>query len=253
MPSQGTSDAHSDAPAKMPSKKRNAISVGTKTRRFTCGRSLRAFRRSGETRREIEKIWDDLIEAFCNGIRKRRRDFEDVYENELPADWEDSLPKFEDVKSAATRAYSGEVINAIAGKLPQLFGGSADSLAVSTRPTSNLRTASSRPHTTAHRSFRRARTRDGQRDERNGALRESDSVRRHVFNFQRLYASRDSSRRAFANSDDLRFLRTIPSVSAKTVRLINPSNTFALRTIPNLFVIRPADAHETREAYRIAV
>ena len=47
---------------------------------------------------------------------------------ELPADWEDHLPKFEDAKSVATRVSSGEVINAIAPKIPMLIGGSGDLL-----------------------------------------------------------------------------------------------------------------------------
>ena len=45
---------------------------------------------------------------------------------ELPAGWEDHLPKFEDAKPVATRVASGEVINALAPVLPMLIGGSAD-------------------------------------------------------------------------------------------------------------------------------
>jgi transketolase len=45
---------------------------------------------------------------------------------ELPAGWEDHLPKFEEPKSVATRVASGEVINALAPVMPMLIGGSAD-------------------------------------------------------------------------------------------------------------------------------
>ncbi|WP_418906824.1 transketolase [Glutamicibacter endophyticus] len=45
---------------------------------------------------------------------------------ELPKNWTDSLPEFEAGTSMATRAASGKVINAIADVLPELWGGSAD-------------------------------------------------------------------------------------------------------------------------------
>ena len=45
---------------------------------------------------------------------------------ELPADWENHLPKFENAQAMATRAASGEVINALASVIPSLIGGSAD-------------------------------------------------------------------------------------------------------------------------------
>src|SRR5690625_3582594 len=45
---------------------------------------------------------------------------------ELPAGWEDALHEFEAGKDLATRAASGEVLNALAPVLPELWGGSAD-------------------------------------------------------------------------------------------------------------------------------
>ena len=46
--------------------------------------------------------------------------------NDLPADWETALPHFEGGKEIATRKASGEVINKLAGKFPEMLGGSAD-------------------------------------------------------------------------------------------------------------------------------
>ena len=45
---------------------------------------------------------------------------------ELPAGWDENLPVFEAGKDVATRSASGKVINAVAGVLPELWGGSAD-------------------------------------------------------------------------------------------------------------------------------
>ena len=51
---------------------------------------------------------------------------ERLVKKELPAGWESVLPVFEAGKDVATRAASGKVINAIAGVLPEFWGGSAD-------------------------------------------------------------------------------------------------------------------------------
>ena len=49
-----------------------------------------------------------------------------LQKRELPANWDSDLPVFESGKAIATRAASGEVLQAIAAKLPELWGGSAD-------------------------------------------------------------------------------------------------------------------------------
>jgi transketolase len=51
---------------------------------------------------------------------------ERLVKKELPAGWESVLPVFEAGKDVATRAASGKIINAIAGVLPEFWGGSAD-------------------------------------------------------------------------------------------------------------------------------
>ena len=45
---------------------------------------------------------------------------------EFPAGWKKDIPAYEEGKSLATRASSGEVLNAIAKNVPSFFGGSAD-------------------------------------------------------------------------------------------------------------------------------
>ena len=49
-----------------------------------------------------------------------------LQKRELPANWDSHLPVFESGKDIATRAASGEVLQAIAARLPELWGGSAD-------------------------------------------------------------------------------------------------------------------------------
>lgn len=71
--------------------------------------------------------WQERFDAW-RGANPRRTDLYDrIRQRELPAGWSDALPRFPaDPKGVATRKASGEVLNALAPVLPELWGGSAD-------------------------------------------------------------------------------------------------------------------------------
>lgn len=75
---------------------------------------------------EFRAQWDARFEAWRAANPERAEMLDRILDGRLPEGWEDALPKFEEGKSVATRAASGEVINALAGVLPELWGGSAD-------------------------------------------------------------------------------------------------------------------------------
>ena len=71
--------------------------------------------------------WNTAFEAWAQANPQRKALFERLATRTLPAGWTDALPEFKpDAKGMATRKASGEVINAIAPVLPELWGGSAD-------------------------------------------------------------------------------------------------------------------------------
>ena len=71
--------------------------------------------------------WEELLAAYRREFPQLAAEFERRLAGELPANWEKGLPEFpEDGKGLASRAASGKVINALAGGLPELLGGSAD-------------------------------------------------------------------------------------------------------------------------------
>ncbi len=71
--------------------------------------------------------WQELFDAWAKRFRKRHELFERMGSRTLPAGWESALPTFgADPKGLATRKASGEVLGAIAPVLPELWGGSAD-------------------------------------------------------------------------------------------------------------------------------
>ncbi|MBQ1081349.1 transketolase [Nocardiopsis sp. B62] len=77
--------------------------------------------------REAHTAWDEALAAWHRGAGEHAELFDRLQSGKLPEGWEDSLPSFEaSEKGVATRKASGEVLNAIAPVLPELWGGSAD-------------------------------------------------------------------------------------------------------------------------------
>ncbi|NUR06988.1 MAG: transketolase [Nocardioidaceae bacterium] len=80
-----------------------------------------------ETGKAAEAEWTESFDAWAKRFRQRKELFDRMRTRTLPAGWDAALPSFPaDPKGMATRKASGEVINAITPHLPELWGGSAD-------------------------------------------------------------------------------------------------------------------------------
>ncbi|QKJ19598.1 transketolase [Microbacterium hominis] len=75
---------------------------------------------------EQRAAWQVSFDAWAAANPERKALLDRLQAGELPADLADALPVFESGKDVSTRAASGQVINALAGQLPELWGGSAD-------------------------------------------------------------------------------------------------------------------------------
>jgi len=75
---------------------------------------------------DAHRAWDQKFETWAKANPEEAALLQRLQAGELPEGWEKSLPEFEAGASMATRAASGKVINAIAEQLPELWGGSAD-------------------------------------------------------------------------------------------------------------------------------
>jgi transketolase len=76
--------------------------------------------------REAHAAWDKKLQEWRNNNAARGAEFDRVTAGELPEGWESTLPVFEAGKDVATRKASGQVLKALGGVLPELWGGSAD-------------------------------------------------------------------------------------------------------------------------------
>jgi transketolase len=77
--------------------------------------------------KHLHAAWDEQVATWSVAHPKERELFDRLTARQLPAGWADALPEFPaDEKGIATRRASGQVLNALAPVLPELWGGSAD-------------------------------------------------------------------------------------------------------------------------------
>jgi transketolase len=89
--------------------------------------ALARFREALERGARAESDWNERLAAYARAFPELAREFDLRQKAELPAGWDADIPVFAaDAKGMATRVAGGKVMNAIATKLPALFGGSAD-------------------------------------------------------------------------------------------------------------------------------
>ncbi|WP_435175490.1 transketolase [Actinacidiphila sp. bgisy145] len=88
---------------------------------------LARTRRAAERGRQAHAAWDETFTAWRQAHPERAALLDRLQRQELPDGWTDVLPVFPaDAKGMATRAASGKVLDALAPVLPELWGGSAD-------------------------------------------------------------------------------------------------------------------------------
>jgi transketolase len=77
--------------------------------------------------KQAHAAWDEQLAAWSKAHQQQRELFDRLSAGRLPAGWTDVLPEFApDDNGIATRRASGKVLNALAPVLPELWGGSAD-------------------------------------------------------------------------------------------------------------------------------
>ncbi|HEY6072940.1 MAG TPA: transketolase, partial [Anaerolineales bacterium] len=125
---QGTSKAHGEplGDEELNAAKRN-LGWPEEPRFLIPDEALDFFRKAVDRGRKLEGEWKDRLEAYKRSFSDAGGEFERRLNGELPPGWESVLPAFPaDPKGMATQASSGKVLNALAARLPEIMGGSAD-------------------------------------------------------------------------------------------------------------------------------
>jgi len=94
--------------------------------------ALDNWRKAQERGADLEAAWKKRFAGYAAAYPEVAAEFERTQKGALKAGWEKAIPSFAPGKPVATRNAGGEVMNAIAEQVPELFGGAAD-LTSSTR------------------------------------------------------------------------------------------------------------------------
>ena len=200
-----------------------------------------------------QKRWNKLFEDYAKAYPELAGQFSDAAAGKLPVNLDEILPKFDAGSSIATRAASGKTLDALMPKLPLVLGGSAD-----LTPSNNTRFAGAKDFQKNARDGRYIRY--GVREHAMAAIMNGISVngllRAYGATFM-VFADymRGAIRVAALSRYPTIFVFTHDSIG---VGEDGPTHQpveqlAALRAIPNLLVIRPADANETAQAWKFAL
>lgn len=254
LPKQGTNKAHSDAPGEeaVREMKRN-LGWDEDAQFFVPDEVYEHFRANAANGAEIEAEWNYLVETYAAKYADEGKIFKQIINDELPTDWENALPTFEGTEAKATRAYSGEVINAIADKIPSLIGGSAD-----LAPSNNTSIKASTSLEAGNYQGRIIHF--GIREHAMGSTMNGMALHGGLIPYGGTFMTfsdymRPAIRLAALSQAQVIYVFTHDSIGLGEDGPTHQSveHLAALRAIPNLAVIRPCDAFETREAWHIAI
>jgi transketolase len=85
------------------------------------------FKELQEASHKKELAWNDMLEKYEEAYPSLAKELRYAISGRLPVGWDEFVPRYQiDKDKLATRSSGGEVLNALAKKVPQLFGGSAD-------------------------------------------------------------------------------------------------------------------------------
>jgi len=250
----GTHDAHG-APLGADEVKATREKLGWKHEPFVIPEEARAvFLAAGEAGAAENVEWDRLFAEYSRRHPEKAAEWKRIHERRLPERWEEKLPRFSSKdKPIATRAASGKVINAIARTIPELIGGSAD-LAPSNNTLVNGEASVSRDDF-GGRNIHFGVREHGMAATMNGMCLHG-GIRPYGGTFL-VFSDymRPSVRLAALMEQPVVFVYTHDSVflgeDGPTHQPIE--HIASLRAMPNLRVMRPADANETAAAWRVAL
>jgi transketolase len=214
--------------------------------------ALAYYRQAVERGATQEQEWQENFNAYAAAYPELAVQWQQELSGQLPAGWDSDIPTFATGEALASRAASGKVLSAIAPKLPNLIGGSAD-LSPSTNtyvkglgdfgPTENGR----------NMHF-------GIREHGMGSIMNGIALYGGLIPFGATFLIFSDYMRPPIRLAALMGLKTIYVFTHDSIGLGEDGPTHqpieqlaALRAIPGLTVLRPGDANETAEAWRVAI
>ncbi len=251
----GTSKAHGEAPGDVElDGAKEKLGWPKEPRFYVPDQSLAFFREAVDCGVEEETAWQAKMEAYRAEYPELAAELERRLAGLLPENWDEDLPEFPaDEKGIATRSASGKVLNVLAKHVPELVGGSAD-LSPSTNTWMQDYTDFQKD-TPEGRNFH-----FGVREHGMGSIVNGMSYHGGVIPFGATFMVFADYMRPPVRIAALSHLGSIWVFTHDSIGVGEDGPTHqpvehlaSLRAIPNLLVIRPGDANEVREAWKVAV
>jgi transketolase len=231
--------------------------------------ALAHFREAVEKGSQSEAKWIERFVLYSMAYPDLAQELHRVMQRELPEGWEKDIPEFSpDPKGMATRVASGKVMNAIASKLPTFIGGSAD-----LDPSTHTALAGKGDFGSTQQpipdpqgsvgggwKYSGRNLHFGIREHGMGAILNGMAAHAGILPFGATFLIFSDYMRPSIRLAALMGLHVIYVFTHDSVALGEDGPThepveqlLGLRSIPNMLVIRPADANETAAAWRIAI
>lgn len=214
--------------------------------------ALARFREAVPRGTKLEDEWNQAMENYEQDHPDLARQWKDWRQGRLPADWQETLPDFSEEKSVATRTASGRILQALSRVLPNLVVGSAD-LAESTNLM--LKDGGSFGREKAGRNIH-----FGIREHCMGAVLNGLALSKMLIPAGSTFLVFSDYMKPAIRIAALMRAHTTYVYTHDSIGLGEDGPTHepvehlaSLRAIPNMTVIRPADAAETAVAWQLAI
>lgn len=215
---------------------------------------LNYYRAAGKKGIKREQDWNELYRNYRKEFPELANEFESLSSGKLPQGWKEKLPVFKPGdKKIATRKASGKVLNAIASYLPNLIGGSAD-----LAPSTDTNMEEYKSFSSTNRSGRNFHF--GIREHAMGAILNGMALSKWIIPYGATFLIFSDYMRPPIRLAAIMKIRSIFIYTHDSIGLGEDGTThqpveqlIGLRSVPNVTVIRPADANETTQAWRVVL
>lgn len=214
--------------------------------------ALAVFRAAVPVGEDLVAAWESSLAAYTDAHPRLAATFRRRIAGELVDGWDADLKTYETGTEVATRNASQDAIQALAGHVPELFGGAAD------LSESNLTDVKGEPNFSASEPGRNLRF--GVREHAMGGVANGIAYHGGFIPYDATFLTFSDYMRGAVRLSALAGLHVIHVWTHDSVGLGEDGPTHqpvehyaALRAIPNLWFIRPGDANETAAAWTLAV
>ena len=212
------------------------------------------FREAARRGAELSAAWDGTVARYRDEHPEAAAELDRRLDGRLPEGWDAGLPSWAPGDGPiATRSASGKALAALAPKLPELVGGSAD-----LTPSNNTRVEGGTDFSRDDRSGRYLRF--GVREHAMGAILNGLSLSKMLLPYGGTFLIFSDYMKPPVRLAALMGLRVVYVYTHDSIFLGEDGPTHqpvsqlaSLRAIPRMTVLRPADANETAAAWRVAI